>query len=68
MASIVFEAILFLRMNRALWDERTVTEVLVAVRADQKDERLKKKLELANKQEEHEEGGGEDSVDDDNKE
>ena len=43
-------------MNRALWDERTVTEVLVAVRADQKDERLKKKLELANEQEENEEG------------
>ena len=38
MAPIVFEVVLFLRMNRALWDERTVMEVLVAVRADQKDE------------------------------
>ena len=56
MAHIVFEAILFLRMNRALWDERKVMEALVAVRADQKDERLKKKLELANEQEENEEG------------
>jgi hypothetical protein len=68
MAPIVFEAILFLRMNRALWDERTVMEALVAVRADQKDERLKKKLELANEQEENEEGGGKDSVGDDNEE
>ena len=66
MAPIVFEAILFLRMNRALWDERTVMEALVAVRADQKDERLKKKLELANEQEENEEGYDEDSVGDDN--
>ena len=55
-------------MNRALWDERKVMEALVAVRADQKDEHLKKKLELANKQEEHEEGGGKDSVGDDNEE
>jgi hypothetical protein len=68
MAHIVFEAILFLCMNGALWDERKVMEALVAVRADQKDERLKKKLELANKQEENEEGGGEDSVGDDNEE
>ena len=66
MAPIVFEAILFLRMNHALWDERTVMEALVAVRADQKDERLKKKLELANEQEENEEGYDEDSVGDDN--
>jgi len=68
MAPIVFEAILFLRMNRALWDERTVMEALVAVRADQKDEHLKKKLELANEQEENEEGGGKDSVGNDNEE
>ena len=43
-------------------------EVLLAVRADQKDERLKKKLELANEQEENEEGDDEDSVGDDNEE
>ena len=66
MAPIVFEAILFLRMNRALWDERTVMEALVAVSADHKDERLKKKLELANEQEENEEGDDEDSVGNDN--
>ena len=60
MAPIVFEAILF------LWDEWTVMEALVAVRADQKDERLKKKLELANEQEENEEGDDEYSVGDDN--
>ena len=53
---------------RALWDERTVMEVLLAVRADQKDEHLKKKLELANEQEENEEGNKEDSVGNDNEE
>ena len=56
----------FLHMNRALWDERAFMEALVAVSADQKDERLKKKLELANEQEENEEGYDEDSVGDDN--
>ena len=68
MAPIVFEAILFLHMNRALWDERAVMEALVAVSADQKDEHLKKKLELANEQEENEEGNKEDSVGNDNEE
>ena len=63
---IIFEAILFLPMNRGLWDERTVMEAIVAVRADQKDERLKKKLQMADEQEENEEGN--DSVGDDNKE
>ena len=66
MAPIVFEAILFLHMNCALWDERTVMEAIVAVRADQKDDHLKKELELANEQEENEEGDDEDSVGDDN--
>ncbi len=55
-------------MNRALWDERAVMEALVAVSADQKDERLKKKLELANEQEENEEGDEEDSAGNDNEE
>jgi hypothetical protein len=66
MAPIVFEAILFLRVNCALWDERTVMEALLAVRADQKDERLNKKLQLADGQEENEEGN--DCVGDDNEE
>jgi hypothetical protein len=35
MSPIVFEAILFLHMNRVLWDERTVMEALAAVRAFQ---------------------------------
>jgi hypothetical protein len=48
MPPIVFEAILFLRMNRVLWDERTVMKALAAVRADQKDERFQMKLNLAN--------------------
>ena len=56
MAPIIFEAILFLRMNHALWDEKTVMEALAAVRADQKDESLKKKLQMADEQERNEEG------------
>jgi hypothetical protein len=64
MAHITFEAILFLRMNHALWDEKTVMEALAAVRADQKDETLKKKLQMADKQEGNEEGDN--SVGDDN--
>jgi hypothetical protein len=46
MFPIVFEAILFLRMNCVLWDERMVMEALAAVRADKKDERLQMKLDL----------------------
>jgi hypothetical protein len=53
-------------MNRGLWDERTVMEAIVAVRADQKDERLKKKLQMADEQEENEEGN--DSVGNDKEE
>ena len=41
-------------------------EAIVAVRADQKDERLKTKLQMADEQEEIEEGN--DSVGDDNEE
>ena len=41
-------------------------EAIVAVRADQKDERLKKKLQMADEQEENEEGN--DSQGDDNEE
>ncbi len=53
-------------MNRALWDEKTVIEALAAVRADQKDESLKKKLQMADEEEGNEEG--DDSVGDDNEE
>ncbi len=57
MSPIVFEAILFLRMNRVLWDERMVMEALAAVRADQKDERLQMKLDLENDGDDSEEHG-----------
>jgi hypothetical protein len=50
-------AILFLRMNRVLWDERTVMEALAAVRADQKDEHLQMKLDLENNCDNGEEHG-----------
>ncbi len=39
-----FEAILFLRYNHYLWDEKTVQEALLAVKDDQKMDRLEKKL------------------------
>jgi len=57
---------LFICINCALWDERTVMEALVAVRADLKDEHLKKKLQLADNQEQNEEGN--ESMGDDNEE
>ena len=44
-APILFEAILFLRINRELWNEFTVIEAWNAVRAEHKDEMLKQKLE-----------------------
>jgi hypothetical protein len=49
LAPILFEALLFLRANRDLWDERTVQAALTlnTVRKDEKDERLRKKLNAA---------------------
>ena len=57
---------MFICINCALWDERTVMEALVAVRADLKEEHLKKKLQLADNQEQNEEGN--ESMGDDNEE
>lgn len=51
MHPILFEAILFLRANRALWDENTVKIAMDRVRADQKSERLAKKLKDADEEE-----------------
>jgi hypothetical protein len=47
LSPILFEALLFLRANRDLWDERTVQAALNTVRKDEKDERLSKKLNEA---------------------
>ena len=47
LAPILFEALLFLRANRDLWDERTVQAALNTVRKDEKDEWLSKKLNAA---------------------
>ena len=44
LSPVMFEAVLFLRSNRTLWDVRTVQRALLAVREDQKSDRLKKKL------------------------
>ena len=57
MSPFVFEAILFLRMNRVLWDERTVMYASAEVRADQKDELLQMKLDLAKDDDDSEEVG-----------
>ena len=55
MAPIFFEAISFLRYNRYLWDEKTVQEAYLAVKDDQKMERLETKLQELNVQEEQHE-------------
>ena len=44
LSPVMFEAVLFLRSNRTLWDVRTVQRALLAVREDQKSDRLKNKL------------------------
>ena len=43
MTPIFFEALLFLRANRELWDEHTVKQAMGVVRKDQRNERLHKK-------------------------
>jgi hypothetical protein len=49
-----FEAVLFLRCNRYLWDEKAVQEALLAVKDDQKMDRLEKKLQELNVEEQSE--------------
>ena len=44
LAPILLEALLFLRMNRDLWNAKTVMEARQAVKSEAKDERLMKKL------------------------
>ena len=50
MAPIMLEAILFLRFNKRLWDERTVMIARSKVREEQREERLAKKARLAEEQ------------------
>ncbi len=45
LAPILLEALLFLRLNRDLWNATTVMEARRAVKDDQKEERLRKKIE-----------------------
>ena len=54
MAPIFFEAILFLHYNRYLWDDKTVQEALLTVKGDQKMDRLEKKLQELNAEEQSE--------------
>jgi hypothetical protein len=57
LSPVLFEALLFLHSNRTLWDVRTVQRALLAVRDDQKSDRLKKKLtEVAEADGEDEDG------------
>ncbi len=60
LAPILFKAILFLQLNSALWDKKTVQEALLA-KAKQKEERLRKKLDLAEEQAEDNDGSVEDN-------
>jgi hypothetical protein len=41
LSPVLFEALLFLRSNRTLWDVRTVQRALLAVREDQISDLLK---------------------------
>ena len=50
MAPILFEAILFLRFNKRLWDERTVMIARGKVKEEQREDRLAKKAKLADEQ------------------
>ena len=54
MAPIFFEAILFLRYNRYLWDEKTVQEAWLTVKGDQKMDRFEKKMQEINVEEQSE--------------
>ncbi len=57
LSPVLFEALLFLRSNRTLWDVRTVQRALLAVREDQKSDWLKNKLvEVAKADGEDEDG------------
>ena len=57
LSPVLFEALLFLRSNRTLWDVRTVQRALLAVREDQKSDWLKKKsAEVAEANGEDEDG------------
>ena len=47
LSPILFEALLFLRLNRTIWNERTVQMACLAVREQSKNDRLEKKLKEA---------------------
>ena len=65
MTPMMFEALLFLRANRELWDETTVQKAMNAVRREQKDERLQKKMDDAAVQEQEYGDSEEDDEDED---
>ena len=60
----MFEALLFLRANKKLWDEHTVKQAMGVVRKDQRNERLHKKINDADEEEVEEEEEEEEEEDD----
>jgi hypothetical protein len=64
LSPVMFEAVLFLRSNRTLWDVRTVQRALLAVREDQKSDRLKKKLAKVAEADVEDEDGGDTDIED----
>ncbi len=58
-----FEAILFLLYHRYLWDEKTVQEALLAVKEDQKMDRLKKKMQEFSAEEQTEDHDEDEDID-----
>jgi hypothetical protein len=64
LSPILFEALLFLRLNRTLWNERTVQMAHLAVREQSKNERLEKKLKEAADHEALVGGGEENNLND----
>ena len=60
MTPVLFEALLFLRAHRELWDENTVKMAIHAVRKEHRDERLNKKIADAGGESDEEDdiGGG----------
>ena len=51
MSPIMFETILFLKLNKALWDPHTVQKAYDIHIKEKRDERVKKRLAAAEEQE-----------------
>ena len=45
MTPLSFEALLFLKVNRQLWDQHDVSKAMIAAKEERKQERLKKLID-----------------------